>query len=255
MTPATFEHFDEVSEHEETALHGTATPIWRIITLLLLGTIALLVCAGVICAHHGLPPTLFNMLSENTPAGPFAVTAINALQAAHFIVATALYYRVWRKSITLARVQLGLAVATHGSLLLVLFLLPFLGWSQDWASPITVLVWAAWELAALLALRRVYQFRLPRERRYLKLSWVAFAVFLVGAIAYVVLRMLPGRPHVALLLLLSECLMGLAVLAFMALLLLHTKRVYFTMHVEAGVLLYGPSSGSGNDGNQYERPK
>jgi uncharacterized membrane protein YjfL (UPF0719 family) len=149
-----FEHFAEVEE--ETLTKSASTPIWRILGGFMLGTVSLLLIAALICLKYGIAPTLYNMLNQ-TDTAPFAVAAVNFIQGAHMIMALALYYRTKPKTLWLARIQLGLAVATHVAFVLVLFLLPFLGWSQDWASVLPVYTWGVWELVVLLAL---YQ-RLP----------------------------------------------------------------------------------------------
>ena len=177
------------------------------------------------------------MLNDTAISAPFAVTAVNALQAAHFLAALALYYRCLPKSPRRARIQLVLAGATHTALLLVLFLLPFLGWSQDWASEIAMAVWGAWELAVLFALQSIYRYRLQREQRYQVLSAVAFAGYVVSGVAYAVLRILGTRSlTMDLALFVVECVSAGFVVAFMALLLVHTSTVRFTMFVSLPVV-------------------
>lgn len=153
-----FEHFEEVSDRHEPK--PGETPIWYLISFLLAGVIVIFLTGALIAIYNGIAPTLYNLLNNNPVTEPFAVTAINMLQLAHFIVASALYYRTLHRSLMLARVQFVLATATHSVLLIALFLLPFFGWSQDWASPIAVLVWGAWEGTALLALRAIYLHKL-----------------------------------------------------------------------------------------------
>lgn len=173
------------------------------------------------------------MLNDTAISAPFAVTAVNALQVAHFLAALALYYRCHPKSPRRARIQLALAGATHTALLLVLFLLPFLGWSQDWASGIAMGVWGAWELAVMFALQSIYRFRLQREQRYQVLSGVAFVGYVLSATAYGVLRLVLGTRSLTmdLALFVVECVAAGFVVAFMALLLVHTTCIRFTLFV------------------------
>ena len=90
--------------------------IWYIIAFLLTSVIVIFLIGAIISIFNGIAPTLYNLLNT-TVTEPFAITTINMLQLAHFIVASALYYRTVHKSIVLARVQLVLAMATHSILL------------------------------------------------------------------------------------------------------------------------------------------
>jgi hypothetical protein len=189
------------------------------------------------------------MLNDNAIAGPFAITAINMLQATHFIISLAIYYRGRSQALRLAQAQLGLAVATHGALLLVLVLLPILGWSRDWASIVPVYVWGAWECVVVVLLHTIYRNQLVRERRHLKLSILFTVIYCTFLVAYTVFCFLPPFPLISMFFSLIEGVLLSSVLIFLGLLLIHTKRIHFTMYDTPPITFQRTAGHHGDDTN------
>jgi hypothetical protein len=202
--------------------------IWKIVLTLLLGFLVLFVFGIVISLVHGVRPTVYNMLNENVTIVPFIVTSINLLQAAHLLVSIAVFYRSRKQAFYYAWIQMVLSTATHVALLVVLGMLPILGWSQHWASLVAVVLWLFWEFTVLLALGKVYKYRPLYEKRYLNLGIFIFVFYTLGAVAYLGMRL--ALPLSDTVLLLTEALLGVSAIAFVVILLVHTKQVYFTVN-------------------------
>lgn len=218
------EHFDNLQEHTKSVDYAQGTPLWYLIGALMASSVMLISIACVVSVVRGISPTLYNMLNDTTVVAPIAVTAINALQVAHFLSALALYHRCMPINTFRARAQLILASATHVVLLLLMFVLPFLGWSTHWASFIAMLVWGVWEVAVLFALRAIYRVRLARERKLQLASILVFCGYCASCAVYAILYHFDNA-----FLIVAEVFCSVFAVVFLMLLIVHTVRVQFTV--------------------------
>ncbi len=200
-------------------------PIWRIaissfalVILLFLSTI--LVCGTNQQCRERIP-TLDNLIDSNFVA-PFIVSAIYSLLSLHLIVSNGIYYLTNERAFIACKVQFLASVCVYISTAITLFVFPITDWDKNWANQSVLLAIAFWMICVIVCLRTHYRYKAHWKRYYVKFQIILAVLYCGFSIGYTVLRFFP---QFASWLLISEISIGVTIILFLALLIMHIFSV------------------------------
>lgn len=162
---------------------------WKIFAFLLGLIIFLFVSSAVICgtdqACVNNIPTIKNMLNS-TFATPFLVSGLNSVLCVHLVTSTFLYFTTVTKAPYFSHLQLISAILIYTTCVLTLFVLPFVGWTQNWCNVVPLIAMAIW--------MAFVQISLKRTRHKITMLSVCMILYMVCVLIYIVVRAVPDIP-------------------------------------------------------------
>jgi hypothetical protein len=218
-----------------TAAIEPSSPIrlWKI--YLILGSMVafLFVGSAIICGSdekcRNHIPTVANMLNS-TLATPFLVTGFNAALVVHFVTVASIAFVAKHKAPYWAMMQMLAAVLVYGSTVTTLFVLPFTGWTNNWANIFILCTMAVWMMLAQVALRRGL-------RNAMGWPFTSMTIlYVLCVIPYIVVRAMPTLPipNKDIGMLVCQTVGACALVTFIIVCIIHVWKV--------GVRLYHPES-------------
>ena len=132
-------------------------PIWKIL-LVMTGLVVFVLTGSAIicgtdnqCRNH--VPTAQNMLNS-TLSTPFFITGVNFALGAHFLIAASITYVTKGRSPYWAALQMTSAIIIYFCCIATLFVMPFVGWQNNWTNVTILVAIAIWMALAQISLRR-----------------------------------------------------------------------------------------------------
>ncbi len=172
------------------ALPSTPIPVWKV--LLIMFGVAVFVLAGsaIICGTddhcRNHVPTVQNMLNS-TLSTPFFITGVNVALGAHLIIAACITYVTKARAYYWGALQMTSALIVYFCCIATLFVLPFVGWRNNWVNVSILLAIAVWMGLAQIALRRGL-------RNPIRWGFNIMWLYIVCLIPYIVVRAIPDIP-------------------------------------------------------------
>lgn len=172
------------------ALPSTPIPVWKI--LLLLSGLVIFVLAGsaIICGTddkcRNHVPTVQNMLNS-TLSTPFFITGVNVALGGHFIIAACITYVTKGRAYYWGVLQMASAVIIYFCSIATLFVMPFVGWQNNWTNVTILAAIAVWMILAQIALRRGL-------RNPIRWGFNIMWLYVICLIPYIVVRAVPDIP-------------------------------------------------------------
>lgn len=213
----------------ETIPPSRPVPLWKIYVILSSMILAFFAGSAIICGSdvqcRNHIPTVGNMLNS-TMIAPFLITGFNAAIGIHFITVVGIYNVAMHKALYWALLQSFAAIMVYASTVATLFVLPFTGWSNNWANVFILVNILVWMIVAQIALAQGL-----RHRRMWPFVSMTILFFLC-LIPYVVVRAVPDipLPNKDVGLLVCEMIGGLSLGFFVLACILHVWNVQIKVY-------------------------
>jgi hypothetical protein len=172
------------------ALPSTPIPIWKIM-LTMTGLVVFVLAGSAIicgtddkCRNH--VPTVQNMLNS-TLSTPFFITGVNVALGAHFIIAVSITYVTKARAMYWGVLQMTSAIVIYFCCIATLFVMPFVGWQNNWTNVTILIAIALWMVLSQISLRRGL-------RNTIRWGFNIMYLYIVCVIPYIVVRAIPDLP-------------------------------------------------------------